>query len=165
MKTWIGRRTDGREVATLDDIAAEVHQIAAERAAAEEQARLDRLRGGPCAYCGLGITIDGRGWHKSPTGSICGRCWRWFEDFDGDRRDLCAAALVGIATRTRRSSPRELAGRVGLVLWSESGRTEPNDRPWQHVVVEEMRKKFADEAQRGRYSMPPRWAIDEVVSW
>lgn len=155
----------GELPARVEEMTDRVAALLAEREQARKaDARRAALSGGPCDWCGMGETREDRGWSRGRHGLICGRCADWLGDSIGTDRDLCAAVLVGLATPTVRRAPRGLAADVGLVLWAESGRTEPNDRPWQHVNVREMRERLLN-TPRGRYSIPGRWNRDQVVVW
>lgn len=91
----------------------------------------------PCPYCGVTRTPVGTRWVQ-PGGRnavvMCGGCAHMFSDADGgfwpagQWRSIAAGNLVGVTGRMFR-----LGEEVGLLYWSESGRTDPNTKAWGHV--------------------------------
>ena len=91
----------------------------------------------PCPYCGVTRTPPGTRWTQPAghnTAVMCGACAYSFSNHDGgwwptgQWRSIAAGQLLGISGRMFR-----LGEEVGLLFWSESGRTEPNAKPWGHV--------------------------------
>jgi hypothetical protein len=121
----------------------------------------------PCAMCGMAESPSWRGpTNRQGIGLICGRCGEWLhEGTTSEARDLAASVLAGIATTSRRTVPSRLGQMVGLVYWSESGRTEANATPWAHLDVAALRRRVAELADDRHVSLPRRWSPSLTVSW
>jgi hypothetical protein len=126
----------------------------------------------PCPACGVGPERHYRMDSRTCSGPVCGGCgWtrqlveHWPNE-DGttqvnlrehalaapgragerSERDVDAAVVLGLPLEAPSYGPDPLAGlaeRVGFRYFAETGRQQPNERPWQHLDVERMRKRAA----------------------
>jgi len=121
----------------------------------------------PCSMCGMAESPPWRGPSKHQSGRlICGRCGEWLHGpHSVDARDLAAAVLAGIATDSHRIVPRRLGALSGLVFFCESGRTEANVTPWEHVDLEAHRRRVLTLAEARHFRLPPRWTPTVRVVW
>lgn len=126
------------------------HVSAAGLAETVERRTLDlqRRQGGPCTFCGVGETPEGTGWASVNGRPRCGSCTERFTGgseggtySDDDQRTIAAAVLCGLSRGGQLHMVHNLGGNVGLVFWSESGRTGANAWPWQHVDVASLRRR------------------------
>lgn len=125
-------------------------RVAARRLAYEAR------RGGPCEACGVTVTPRGA-WQQSNTGDRCGACQEWFGGLTACKpRDLAAAVLLGQATLTMRHGPLGLGEQVGLLWWAETGRSEGNAWPFEHLDWDRIRAMGG-----GRLVVDPRLVFEQ----
>lgn len=120
----------------------------------------------PCSMCGMASSPPWRGpSSRNGIGRICGRCTDWLLESTAEPRALATSVLAGLSTRRRWIIPRRLVELVPLTLWSESGRTVPNSRPWEHVDLDALRARVAELAAEHHFQLPPKWRADAPLVW
>ena len=125
------------------------HVSGADLATTVERKRLDveSRHGGPCGWCGVGITPQGSGWSTLNRQAMCGGCRERFADLesggfdDASMRTVAAAVVCGLSRGGQLHTPHRFGENLGLTFWSESGRTGANAWPWQHLDVASLRAR------------------------
>lgn len=133
---------------------------------------IERRTGGPCSWCGMGVTPPGTVWQTfgkaGGTEATCGACHDRFGGIplgrSGHNRDRAAAVVVGLERGSQLKIPLNLGAQLGFVWWHETGRKKPNNTPFGHLDATAMRTEAKRLADDNNYFTPPaRWDPTQVV--
>jgi hypothetical protein len=130
------------------------------------------LAGGPCSWCGVGMTPVGTVWRNwsenNRPRSMCGRCSELFGKPSAGTdamRDVVAAMLGGLSYRNRTTYRHRLGAQLGVIFWHETGRTEPNATAWAHLDLDALRDALDDLFTAQALTRPSWWRRDRLVTW